>query len=229
MRKLIFASFGFTPHPNAPFVRTRVHGKARSEILKCPDRKVVGAGFTIIEFLVVILVIASVGLVIVGILTSALRGTNKTNIVNLLRQNGNHALIQMRRMIEYSKRFDGVSVDGTSYTLNCIQGPVPAPTPTPTPTQYKYLRIIAFDGGKITYSCTPDDYIASNSASIIDKNSVKLVTGKCWFTCMQERVTSNHIIGIKFQLIQKATNAYVENTASIPFETSVTFRNLISD
>ncbi len=185
-----------------------------------------GAGFTIIEFLIVIVVIGSIGLVIVGILTSALRGTNKTNIVNTVRQNGNQALIQMTRMIEYSRRFDGVSVDGAIYALNCMQAPVPAPTPTPTPTQYKYLKIIAFDGGQITYSCTSGS-IASNSASIIDKNSVKLVTGKCWFTCIQERVTSNHIIGIKFQLIQKAENAYVENTASIPFETSVTFRNLI--
>jgi len=36
----------FTPHHNAPFVRTRVHNKTRSETSKCPDRKVVGAGFT---------------------------------------------------------------------------------------------------------------------------------------------------------------------------------------
>jgi len=52
--------FLFTPHPNAPFVRTRVHGKARSEILKCPDRKsstklvldkVVGAGFAFLAIL----------------------------------------------------------------------------------------------------------------------------------------------------------------------------------
>ena len=52
---MLLSRMGFTPHPNAPFVRTRVHGKARSEILKCPDRKsstklvldkVVGAGFT---------------------------------------------------------------------------------------------------------------------------------------------------------------------------------------
>lgn len=189
-------------------------------------------GFTLIEFLTVTVVIASIGLVIVGILTSALRGTNKTNVVNTVRQNGNQAIIQMTRTIEYAKSFDGVSVDGSTYTVNCVQATVLTPTPTPTPTLYKYLKITAFDGGKIIYSCmsmpTPTpSYIASNSASLIDINSVKLVTDGCWFTCMQERVTSNPIIGIKFQLMQSGTSTFVENTASIPFETSITFRNLI--
>ena len=188
-------------------------------------------GFTTIEFLIVIGVISSVGLVIVGILTSALRGTNKTNIVNTLRQNGNQAIIQMTKTIEYAKSFDGISVENPAeksayYTVNCVQTPVPPPNPTPTPTHYQYLQITAIDGGKITYSCT-SDYIASNGAALIDTQSVKSIPGSCWFTCAQERVTSNPIIGIKFQLMQKATSGYVENTASIPFETSVTFRNLI--
>ena len=183
-------------------------------------------GFTLIEFLTVVVVIASIGIIIVGILTSALRGTNKTNIVNLVRQSGNQVVIQMTKMIEYAESFDGVSVDGTSYTVNCVQG-VLAPTPTPVPIQYKYLKITAFDGGKIIYSCTPNS-IASNSASLIDTNSVKIVPNKCWFTCTQERVTSNPIIGIKFQLMQIApTGAFVESKASIPFETSITFKNLI--
>jgi prepilin-type N-terminal cleavage/methylation domain-containing protein len=183
-------------------------------------------GFTLIEFLTVVVVIASIGLIIVGILTSALRGTNKTNIVNLVRQSGNQAVVQMARMIEYAQGFDGVSMDGNSYTVNCVQG-VLAPTPTPPPTQYKYLKITAFDGGKIIYSCI-SNYIASNSASLIDTNSVKMVPNKCWFTCTQERVTSNPIIGIKFQLMQSApTGGFVESKASIPFETSITFKNLI--
>lgn len=184
-------------------------------------------GFTLIEFLTVVVVIASIGLIIVGILTSALRGTNKTNIVNLVRQSGNQAVVQMARMIEYAQGFDGVSMDGNSYTVNCVQEGVLALTPTPTPIQHKYLKITAFDGGKIIYSCTSNS-IASNSASLIDTNSVKMVPNKCWFTCTQERVTSNPIIGIKFQLMQSApTGAFVESKASIPFETSITFKNLI--
>lgn len=183
-------------------------------------------GFTLIEFITVTVVIASISFVVIGILSSALRGTNKTNVVNNVRQNGNQAIIQMTKTIQNAKSFDGVGVDGNSYALNCMQAPVPTTTPTPTPTQYKYLKITASDGKKITYSCTPD-FIASNGVSLIDSNSVKLVSGKCWFTCTQERVTSNTIIGIKFQLVQSATSAFVENRASIPFETSIAFRNLV--
>lgn len=187
---------------------------------------IVKKGFTLIEFLTVTVVIASIGLVVVGILTSSLRGTNKTNIVNTVRQNGNQAVSQMTRMIEYAKSFDGVSLDGLNYTVDCVKAAVIAPTPTPTPTQYKYLKITAFDGGEITYSCTVDS-IASNSASLIDTQSVIAIQDKCWFTCAQDRTTSNPIIGIKFQLIQSVKSIFTENAASIPFDTSITFKNLI--
>lgn len=182
-------------------------------------------GFTLIEFLIVIVVIGSIGLVIVGILSAALRGTNKTNIVNAVRQNGNQAIIQMTKMIEYAKSFDGKSEDGNSFDSDCTQTQVLPLTPTPTPAKYKSLKITAIDGGQIIYSCESFS-IASNKVSLINTNSVMLVQDQCWFTCSQERLTSNPIIGIKFQLKQKAETAYVENTASIPFETSVTFRNL---
>lgn len=185
----------------------------------------IGVGFTLIEFIVVSAVVGTIGLVIVGILTSALRGTKKTNVVNLIRQNGNQALVQMTRTIEYAKGFGGVSIDQKSFSVDCMQVQVAALTPTPVPIRYKYLKITAFDGGEIVYQCG-SEFIASNSATIIDSNSVRLVADACWFTCTKERITSNPIIGIKFQLVQK-TGTYVESTASIPFETSVTFKNLI--
>lgn len=42
----IYKKVKFTPHHNAPFVGARVNKVPRSEISQCPDRKVVGAGFT---------------------------------------------------------------------------------------------------------------------------------------------------------------------------------------
>ena len=186
-------------------------------------------GFTLIEFLTVTVVISSIGLVIVGILTSSLRGNNKTNIVNLVRINGNGAIVQMTKTIKYAKSFDGVSLNGdpNSYTTNCVQNPVPTPTPTLAPIKYSYVKITAFDQGQVIFSCTSDNKIASNGALLIDANAVSVVPGKCWFTCTQERATSYPIIGISFQLMQSATNVFAENTASVPFETSVSFRNLV--
>jgi len=187
-------------------------------------------GFTLIEFLVVIVVVGSIGLVIVGILTSALRGTKKADILNIVRQNGNQALVQMTKDVTYARSFDGVSTKGEKFNVDCMQAQVADPTPTPTPIQYKSLKITASDGKEIVYKCIDDgitDNITSNDEPIIDSNSVKVVPNTCWFTCTKERITSNPIIGIKFQLIQKARSAHVENTASIPFETSVTFKNAI--
>src|SRR3989344_583306 len=88
-------------------------------------------GFTLIELLVVILVIFSVGILIASILVSALRGSNKTNTIDLVRRNGNSAITQMSRTIRYAQSFDGVSIDGTadSYTTSCVPqiGAIPAP------------------------------------------------------------------------------------------------------
>src|SRR3989344_4471058 len=70
-------------------------------------------GFTLVELLVVILVIFSVGVLISSVLFSALRGANKTNTIDLVRRNGNSAITQMSRMIRYSQSFDGVSIDGS--------------------------------------------------------------------------------------------------------------------
>ena len=199
-------------------------------------------GFTLIEFLTVTVVLASIGIVIMGILSSALRTTNKTNIVNSARVNGNQAINQITRMVEYARSFEGVSNSCTdqdysttcSYSTNCAQPSVGALTPTPTPvnTHYRYLKIIAIDGGQVVFSCvaspapTPQ-YIASNNVPLIDTNTVSVVPGNCWFTCNQDRVTSNPIIGVSFQLQQTSASGFVENTASVPFETSVTFRNLV--
>src|SRR3989344_3693289 len=93
-------------------------------------------GFTLVELLVVILVIFSVGVLISSVLFSALRGANKTNTIDMVRRNGNSAITQMSRMIRYSQSFDGVAEalpDGSpgSYTTSCIP-PVSAVSAPPT-------------------------------------------------------------------------------------------------
>lgn len=179
-------------------------------------------GFTLIEFLAVTIVLVSVGMLAVAILGSTLRGTNKTNSINAVRQNGNHAITQMSRMIGYAKSFDGVSTDGISYTTGCIQTPVVAPTPTPTPTQYNFLKITSFDGGQTVFSCSSTS-ISSNSASLIDTNSVAI--DSCWFSCSQGRITDNPIIKINLNLKQIGSSVFVENKSTIGLETSITVRN----
>lgn len=187
-------------------------------------------GFTLVELLTVVAVVAVIGALIGFILTFSLRGTNKTNSTNEVRQNGNYAILQMSKMIEYAKSFDGVSTDGESYTHNCTAAIPPSPTPTPTPSQYNYIKITNFDGAQTVFACLSSSppTIASNTASLLDITSVSVDSGSCYFTCSQERITVSPIVGINFSLSKKTKTGGVfnENKASIPFQTSVTMRNL---
>lgn len=188
-------------------------------------------GFTLIELLIAMAVTVSVGAIAVGIITSILRGSNKTNAVNNVRQNGNFAISQMSKMIIYAK----------SMNSNCQVLP-PPPALTPTPIHFKSIQITSFDRGMTTFSCndsgdTPPNTIASSSASggvvsLIDADSttgsVALslpIPNDCYFTCTQEGISSSPTIGIYFTLSQKGS-ALVEKQASIPFQTSIKVRNL---
>ena len=184
-------------------------------------------GFTLTELLISLMVLISVGVVAVTILTSSLRGANKTSAVNNIRQNGSYAMIQMSRAIQYAKKFDGVKVNSSdSYTTNCVQSIPPAPTPTPTPAQYKFVKVTSFDGGQTVFSCDPTvlpNTIASNGASLLDTDSVSLGSS-CLFTCTQGTTIDSPIINISFSLSSSQQNL-AENKVTVPFNTSVTVRN----
>lgn len=184
-----------------------------------------GKGFTLIELLVSLIILISVGAVTVAILTSSLRGSNKTNAMNNIRQNGSYAIIQISRAIQYAKTFDGLSTDGVNFTDNCVQSIPPSPTPTPTAVPYKFIKITSFDGGQTVYSCDPTlapNTIASNGASLLDTDSVFLGPF-CSFVCVQGKTSDSPIINISFSLTSKKN--LVENRVTVPFNTSVTIRN----
>ena len=191
-------------------------------------------GFTLIELLVAIVITVSTLTITVGIVTSTLRGTNKTNTINKVRENGSYTISQISRMIAYPKSFDGASVDGNP-PWSCQVMP-PLPTPTPTIAHYKSVRITSFDKGVSTFSCngsadTPPNTIASSSAesnSLIDTTSLSLrtpISDFCFFTCRQANIADSPTIGINFTLTSKSTSGVVETIFSIPFEASIKIRN----
>jgi len=186
-------------------------------------------GHALMEFLMATAVVAAIGMVVVAILSSTLRGTKKTDIISSIRINGNQAIVQMTRLTKFAKEFEGVSKDGSpnSYSLSCVVEKVMVPTPTPTPILYKYLKFIAEDGGEIIFSCDEGNKtIASNSASLIDTNVVEVLPNKCWFTCIQNRVSNTPIVRVYFELKQAGTATFAESQFFIPFETSFLLKNL---
>lgn len=187
-----------------------------------PQRSVASSqsGFTLVELLAVMVVIGVVGGAMGTILISSLVGTNKTNSIDNVRQNGNFALFQMSKTIEFSRNFYGVSTDGIQYTTDCTQ---PAVSPTPTPTKYSYIKIVPDSGQTVVFSCSGTT-ISSNSASILDTSNVSATS--CFFTCSQDSLVLPPTIGIDFSLSQSKPGNFTENKTSVSFSTSVTLRNL---
>ncbi len=179
-------------------------------------------GYTLIELLAVMVVLIATGGIIVSIMISSLRGSNRAATVNDVRQNGNYTIGQMSKMISYAQSFDGVSIDGINFNTNCVVTVPPSPTPMPTPVPYTTIKITNFDRNQITFSCTGGT-ISSNSASMIDTNNFSV--SSCNFYCTQDSSSGSPIINIHFILSKANAGAFVESNASISFDTSITLRN----
>jgi len=182
-------------------------------------------GYTVVELLAVMVILAIIGSVIVGIVSSTLRGAGKATSLNEIRQVGNNRLTGVSKMIEFARSFDGISIDGLTYQDNCI---VEFVVPSLAPTEYHYLKVTSFTNNQLIFSCSNDlgtnePTFASNSASLIDTTTIDVTN--CSFTCSQNYLTQPPIIGIYFTLSKKSTGSVI-GSALISFETNVTMRNL---
>lgn len=184
------------------------------------------SGYTLIELLAVVLILTTVGGVVTAIVATSLRGGNRSTTVNEVRQEGNFTITQMTKMIRYAQGFDGVSVNGVNYNTNCITSTI---TPTPIPAQYKYLKFTNFDGGTTVFSCEDNAInpkkIASNSSNLISSDNVTVVDDTCYFICRQDNSALPPVIDIYFTLTASGSSGLVENKSTVPFSTSVIFRN----
>lgn len=189
--------------------------KKQSPLRGSVDRQ---AGFTLIELIIVIAIIVVMGSILISIFFTTLRGTNKSNVEMIVRQNGNYAISQMGKMIRNARSFEGVSktdID-SSYIFSCAANP--------PQEEYKYLRISSFDNSLITLSCgdtSPE--IASNGASFIDTSEIAVTS--CRFYCTQPSLAYPPKIEIDFVLTQKQQTDLAEGKASVHFNTSVFLRN----
>jgi prepilin-type N-terminal cleavage/methylation domain-containing protein len=168
-------------------------------------------GFTLIELLVVIGIFVLITTIILSILIVVLRGTKNSDSIILVRQNGQYAMAQMVRMIRFAKNLDSpVVCDGTF--LNSI-------------------TITTFDLNQTTFSCPIDplptpNFIASNSANSTKLTNIQTVgVSSCSFVCTQSG-TGPPLINITFSLKKVNPNGQPEGNVTIPFQSSVTMRNL---
>lgn len=161
-------------------------------------------GFTLIELLTVLTILGVIGTIVVAVITMTLRGTKKSDLLEVGRQNGDTALSQIVKGIRYAS------------TLNSPSTCIPAATvPSITVTSLT-------DSAQTTYACV-NNTIASNSASLVDTNS--LTVSNCSFVCSQTQTGAPPTITISYTLQPKTSSSFVETNFNLPFQTSVTMRN----
>ena len=186
----------------------------------------INKGFTLVELLASVIVLVAIGAVIIGIIASSLRGTNKTNNIENIRQNGNYVINQMSKNIEYAQVFGGFSSIGEIYETSCSKS-YTIPTPTPAIATYKFIKVTPTSGNTIIYNCDGSTLTATSALSgvtpLIDLNS--LAVSNCSLTCTQPNSTDVPTIGISFTLGPKNQSTLAENNNSITFKTSIIIRN----
>lgn len=180
------------------------------------------SGFSLIELLVGIAIIITATTVVLSIIVSSFRITNKSSSNQVIRQNGNYAVLQMSRMLQFADSFKGASEDDSpgSYDPICREG-----------TIYHYIKI-TYNGIDKTISCTDTDENlgglqtddGSGYKSLIDRN--KISVNGCELTCSQVNAAVGPIIGIRFILGLGDDSTLPEKSASVDFSTTVKMRNL---
>lgn len=164
-------------------------------------------GFTLLELLLSLAIMVTVGAVGLSTIVVVFRGAKKSQQILLAKQNGNAALSQIVRGARYAKSLDNPNT--------CV------PTTDITPPSFTVTS--SFDGGQTTYACQ-NNTISSNSASLIDTTNFSITS--CSFTCSQSDIAKPPIIKMSFTIQTKNQNGLFDTTATIPFETSVTLRNV---
>lgn len=180
-------------------------------------------GYTLVELLAASSIIVIVSGLIVGILYSTLRGSNKTKVTNDVAQNGNFALSIISNA---ALNAEDVTRIGANAISDCT-----------IPQTGSSIEFQKTDGTAVTYSCDAatesiTSTVGTTSTYLMDNDAVKvkidpLNPNVCSFTCSQNNANpySQPVINVKFIVFQRNTTAVFESAASSSFNTSVTMRN----
>lgn len=176
-------------------------------------------GFSLIELLVGIAIIITATTVVLSIIVSSFRISGKSTSNSVVRQNGNYAMAQMSRIIQFADSFDGAYDASGSFYPTCDDD-----------VTKSYSTINVHYGGN------PKSLVCRQGASggieigdgvnppqeIID---TKMSVTSCHFTCTQDNGAVAPVIGINFGLNLGDSNTVVEKTSHVDFSTSVKMRN----
>lgn len=160
------------------------------------------AGFTLVELMVVVVVVATVGTMVVNLFVINLRASAKSKALTNAKQNGDYALSVMERMIRNAQEVKSYcpAVGATSSSL----------------------QIVNPDKGITNFDCSGVQ-IASNSGIFLTSNQLAVKSGSCSFFCLKPQ-GKPAVVTVKFTLGQKSSYLGTELKAEVPFETTISTR-----
>lgn len=165
-------------------------------------RRKTETGFTLVEILVVIGLLAIVVALGSNMFFTTLRGSTKSKTLTIVKQNGDYALSVMERLIRDSEK-----------VILCEAG-------------MNELKVKRLDGSEIEFTCegegTADSLIASNSANL---TSSEVKVDSCSFDCFSQGDFYPQVVSIDFTLSQAVETTRLEEQAAVNFRTTVTTRN----
>ena len=173
-------------------------------------------GFTLIELLVVIGIFVVITTIILGVLVTVLRGAKNSDSLIEVRQNGEFVISRIVTGIRFAQSLDYPNTLGGT-----------APACSPAGTKVEKITITTTSQTQTNVTC-PASFNAQN---FIDMNGTRLtnrdtvVVKDCYFICTQSS-TSHPVINIYFKLSKINSSGLPEGNTQIPFETSVTLRNI---
>lgn len=162
-------------------------------------------GFTLIETLVSLGILALLVVVATSLFFSVLKAASKSRATQAVKQNGGYAIAVMERMIRSAKQVVGCDSD--------------------------HVRIKSSDEEETNFHFCgdPDFLIASESGTLtcsdarLTGDDVQLVEGS--FSCLPGDSVKPYIVGISFSLRRGEASARPEEQAVVSFQTSVSLRN----
>lgn len=186
------------------------------------------SGFTIVEVLTVAIILATIGGILTGIISSLLRGSNKTQTTSVLAQNGSYTISLITGIINTSDRVTKVN-DDTDIQAYC----------TSDPSEVTSISLRRFDGEETTLLCDLDNKRISSVSATLDSISltnnleVELDTEAaqaCYFKCTQPNndIYVSPLIEVGFTL-KNNKEGLAEFQSSGLFKNSILLKNYNQD
>lgn len=162
------------------------------------------SGFTLVELLVSMMVIAIVGSIILVIFFSVLRGSSKTDKIIQVRQSGNYAISQVTKMIRGAR------------SISCVP-----------PEEDLEFVTISDDNGSSTKIFCADGRITAEGETTSELADSSQVNVSCSFSCLQMPNSLMKLVGISMTVKanQDGEDSAPEDMATQEFKTSVVVRS----